>query len=221
MSNNQVFDALPEPKSRTAAVAEIIRQAILSGGLSAGDILVERKLSEQLGVSKTPVREALISLNHSGLVSFNPYRGVVVREVDETLVRTVYEMRELLEPYAIHESVPRHDESSIGNARRLLRNANEAGKERNWAKLSLINREFHRTLYERCSNELLISTLNGIQDQVALCAVTLWHRDPVWKQEILEHQAMLDAIINGSDTAKPVRDHIRNSADRLISSLSF
>lgn len=219
MSFTRTFEALPEPTSRTGAVAERLKQAILSGNLPAGELLVERTLSEQLGVSKTPVREALIALSHSGLVTFNSYRGAAVRSVDETLVRSVYEVRELVEPYAIQQAMLHHDTESTSAAKKLLHEATAAGEREDWATLSLINRSFHRVLYQRCPSQLLCSMLDGLQDQVALCAVTLWSRRPVWRDEAIEHETILEAVTDRSDTTEPVRNHIRNSAERLVSSL--
>ena len=72
--------ALP---SRTVAVLEAIKHAILTGELRPGQALVETDLAEVLGVSKTPVREALKTLAGAGLVTMNPYKGAAVRVVDD------------------------------------------------------------------------------------------------------------------------------------------
>src|SRR6266498_508820 len=89
--------ALP---SRTVAVLEAIKHAILAGELRPGQALVETDLAEVLGVSKTPVREALKTLAGAGLVIMNPYKGAAVRVVDDELARHVYDARLLLEPEA-------------------------------------------------------------------------------------------------------------------------
>src|SRR5690348_2731624 len=81
--------ALP---SRTEAVLESIKHSILTGELKPGQALVETDLAEQLGVSKTPVREALKTLAGSGLVVMSPYKGAAVREVDQAHARCVYDM---------------------------------------------------------------------------------------------------------------------------------
>ena len=79
--------ALP---SRTVAVLEAIKHAILSGELKPGRPLVETDLAEMLGVSKTPVREALKTLAGAGLVTMNPYKGAAVRVVDDEQARHIY-----------------------------------------------------------------------------------------------------------------------------------
>lgn len=89
--------ALP---SRSESVLEAIKHLILIGDLRPGAQLVEADLAERLGVSKTPVREALRTLAGSGLVTISPYKGVTVRTVDRELARAVYDMRLLIEPVA-------------------------------------------------------------------------------------------------------------------------
>src|SRR5215211_5972136 len=93
----------PVARATTASdlVADSIRAAILSGQLKPGETLVERRLAVQLGVSKTPVREALIALSTSGLVAVNPNRGVTVRRLTLDDIRKCYEVRLLLEPWAV------------------------------------------------------------------------------------------------------------------------
>src|SRR3984885_4846452 len=94
--------ALP---SRTIAVLEAIKHAILTGELRPGQPLVETDLAAVLGVSKTPVREALKTLAGAGLVTMHAYRGAVVRVVNDEQARHVYDLRLLLEPEALGRAV--------------------------------------------------------------------------------------------------------------------
>jgi DNA-binding GntR family transcriptional regulator len=97
----------PVVRATTTAdlVVASIREAILAGRLQPGETLVERRLAEQLGVSKTPVREALIFLSAAGLVTGSPNRGCVVREPDAEEIRQAYELRGLIEPWAVARTV--------------------------------------------------------------------------------------------------------------------
>ena len=103
--------ALP---SRTVAVLEAIKHAILTGELRPGQALVETDLAEVLGVSKTPVREALKTLAGAGLVTMNPYKGAAVRVVDDEQARHVYDARLLLEPEALARAVRLRGQASVG-----------------------------------------------------------------------------------------------------------
>src|ERR1700735_2203110 len=139
--------ALP---SRTVAVLEAIKHAILVGDPTPGRPLGETDLAAVLGVSKTPVREALKTLAGAGLVTMNPYKGAVVRVVDDEQARHVYDVRLLLEPEApARAPAAGHDWRA---AHAALARAEGASDQ---AERSQANRDFHRELYAGCGNPLL------------------------------------------------------------------
>src|SRR5262245_30049980 len=143
------------PASRTDFVLESIKAGILGGEFSPGQALVEAELAASLVVSKTPVREALKTLAGSGLVVMSPYKGASVRVVDAELVRAVYEVRTLMEPEALRHAVRRG--ARFADARDALAEATKTGEA---ARLSLINRRFHRAMYAGCGNPLMIRILD-------------------------------------------------------------
>jgi len=99
---NGATGAIP---SRTEAVLDAIKHAILAGELKPGRSLVETELAQLLGVSKTPVREALKTLAGAGLVTMSPYRGATVREIDLAAAAAIYDLRLLVEPEAVGRAV--------------------------------------------------------------------------------------------------------------------
>ena len=200
--------ALP---SRTVAVLEAIKHAILTGELKAGQALVETDLAEVLGVSKTPVREALKTLAGAGLVTMNPYKGAAVRVVDDEQARHVYDARLLLEPEALARAVASgHDWRP---AHQALARADGA---RDQAERSLANRDFHRELYAGCGNPLLVRMLDDLRDQTALVSAAAWRHEPdwlptpSWEHEAAEHRAVLQAAEDGDAqrAAGLLRGHI-------------
>jgi DNA-binding GntR family transcriptional regulator len=203
--------ALP---SRTVAVLEAIKHAILTGELRPGQALVETDLAEVLGVSKTPVREALKTLAGAGLVTMNPYKGAAVRVVDDELARHVYDARLLLEPEALARAVTRgHDWRPAHAALTLADHAPDQ------AERSLANRDFHRELYAGCGNPLLIKMLDDLRDQTALVSVAAWRHEPdwlldgttpSWEHEAAEHRTVLRAAEDGDaeHAAALLRGHI-------------
>jgi DNA-binding GntR family transcriptional regulator len=116
MTAEHVLQPVARSTTRTDLVTDSIRAAILSGRIRQGETLVERRLAEQLGVSKTPVREALIGLAATGLVIISPNRGVTVRVVGPDDLRKAYEIRLLLEPWAIGRAARTGD--PVGRAAR-------------------------------------------------------------------------------------------------------
>jgi DNA-binding GntR family transcriptional regulator len=209
--------ALP---SRTVAVLEAIKRAILAGELKPGQALVETDLAEVLGVSKTPVREALKTLAGAGLVTMSPYKGATVRVVDDEQARHVYDARLLVEPEALSRAVARgHDWRP---AHQALQRAGQAADQ---AERSLANRDFHHELYAGCGNPLLIRMLDDLRDQTALVSAAAWRHEPdwllqgatpSWEREAAEHRAMLQAAEDGDAerAAALLRGHITSFAAR-------
>jgi DNA-binding GntR family transcriptional regulator len=216
--------ALP---SRTVAVLEAITHAILTGELRPGQALVETDLAEVLGVSKTPVREALKTLAGAGLVTMNPYKGAAVRVVDAELARHVYDVRRLIEPEALARSVRLRGAGEAGgdwqHAHQALHRANHAPDQ---AERSLANRDFHRELYAGCGNPLLVKMLDDLRDQTALVSATAWRHEPdhaqipSWEREAAEHRSVLRAAEDGDAerAAALLRGHITSFAARNFTS---
>ncbi|HZC61730.1 MAG TPA: GntR family transcriptional regulator [Streptosporangiaceae bacterium] len=204
--------------SRTEAVLDAIKRAILAGELRPGQNLVETELAQLLGVSKTPVREALKTLAGAGLVTMSAYRGATVRAIDPASAAAIYDLRLLLEPEAVRRAVGRGaaEASPVqawASAHAALQ-ASDAATDQ--AQRSLANREFHRALYLACGNSLLVKTLDDLRDQTALVSALSWEQAPSWQQEAAEHQAILAAARRGAATeaAALLRAHIAGFADR-------
>ncbi|MCZ4125361.1 GntR family transcriptional regulator [Streptomyces sp. H39-S7] len=192
--------------SRTEAVLDAIKHAILTGELKPGQSLVETELAARLGVSKTPVREALKTLAGTGLVVMSPYKGASVREVGHALARSVYDMRLLLEPVAA-ERTTANPHGAWGEAQAALDRADRAA---DGAERSLANRDFHRTLYAGCGNPLLVHSLDELRDQTALVSSAAWAVRPSWEMEAREHRAILRAAQDGKPdlVGTLLREHI-------------
>jgi DNA-binding GntR family transcriptional regulator len=221
-------DTKPEPRpafltgaagalpSRTVAVLEAIKHAILTGELKPGRSLVETDLATVLGVSKTPVREALKTLAGAGLVTMHPYKGAVVRTLDDEQARHIYDLRLLLEPEALGRSVTAsHDWQPAHDA------LERADASKDQADRSLANRDFHHELYAGCGNPLLIRMLDDLRDQTALVSVSAWKQEqdpftPSWEHEAAEHRGILHAAQSGDagQAARLLTAHITSFVQR-------
>ncbi|WP_460047119.1 GntR family transcriptional regulator [Streptomyces sp. JCM 18897] len=189
------LDHVDPTANRTEQAASVIRRAILTGRLRPGQSLVESDIAAALGMSKTPIREALKTLVGSGLVTLSAYRGAKVRAMDTTAAAEVYDMRLLLEPEGVRRAV--RNGGDLAPARRSLDLAAEAGAAGDSAEMSLHNREFHSALYMACGNPILVRTLDELRDQAALVTVSAWRSAGGSCDEADEHEGILAAAMTG------------------------
>lgn len=160
------------------AIADALRRAILAGALPAGATLRQEALAAKFGVSRVPIREALLKLETDGLVVTHPRRGAVVTSIDASDLQEILEMRVSLESLALKLAIPRLqqadldaasgvlDEADAGLLRRAAGGKHAATQEfeARWGEL---NWEFHRALYQAADRPRLMDTIENLHLQFA------------------------------------------------------
>lgn len=192
-------------------IAAELRRQICNGELSRGTRMNQDKLAERFSTSITPVREALGMLQAEGVLVSEPHRGVRVATADLEQVKTVYLLRQLLEPYAMQRAMWRASPRDLHAATVLFQEMTaleEAGDPIGYNKA---NWKFHFAFYERCDDD-------GLRAEIAL----LWQRYPWDLLQVVEqrsttsqqeHGRMLEAAGVGDIEAVAVatREHLRTS----------
>jgi DNA-binding GntR family transcriptional regulator len=179
-------------RSRTAHeyVRQALRAAVFDGTLARGARLVQSELAEQLGVSTTPVREALRDLATEGLVVFDPHRGALVRTLDVAEVRELYELRMTLEPIMVHRVIERINMSQLSRADALQQQMELPCDISTWVEL---NRDFHAVFTEVDGNSRLAVILTGLRDSAAAyVGLSLDARPQQVAEANAEHAALLE-----------------------------
>jgi DNA-binding GntR family transcriptional regulator len=180
------------PRNRTAHeyVRETLRAAVLDGTLASGQRLAQTELAEQLGVSTTPVREALRDLATEGLVVFDPHRGALVRSLDIDAVRELYELRMTIEPLMVRRVVEAVTPEQLARAEELQRRMEGTADTATW---SALNRDFHAIFDEGQAGTRLASILGGLRDSAApYVTLSLAAGATHVQQANVEHAALLD-----------------------------
>jgi DNA-binding GntR family transcriptional regulator len=195
-----------------------LKQAITSIALRPGTPLVETEIARQLGVSTTPVREALRRLGQEGLVVLNRYRGAAVVEITQTDVREIYELRESLEPMATRLAVPVLTEADVAQMRQTIDRASYVIAQGEWGELSQLNRAFHGVLIDRCQNARLRRVLETLQDQNRMIALLTWEGRGYDEQEHAEHMAIFEAASarDADLAAERLRQHIARFGRQVV-----
>jgi DNA-binding GntR family transcriptional regulator len=198
----------PQTKtSRSRWVYESLRTAIQEGQYVRGDRIREEEVARSLGVSRTPVREALSRL-HTG--------GLVVAELSRSQIDELYAMREILEGSAARFAAQHASPSEIASLRHIARAFENAFGDS--AKLAQINRELHGAIYEAAHNRYLTRTLNELHDALALLPSTTFTVSGRPELAVGEHARIIDAIEKrDADAAESVaREHIRRAQEARL-----
>lgn len=161
---------LVAPPSMAQLASDAIRAMILGGELAPGDRLVEARLTEQLGVSRPPIREALKDLHHEGLVVSHPRRGMVVRELTRHDVYELVTLRDDLEAMALRLALPLADPDRLEPVRSALADFERAGEQGDGgATLVELGLRFHQAVVALAHHERLLATYRSLQLQMELC----------------------------------------------------
>jgi DNA-binding GntR family transcriptional regulator len=215
-----------ESLPRGEVAYRFIRSAIQGGHLEPGERLREIELAKQIGLSRTPIREALSRLETEGLVAHDATRGVVVAELDYSMVTELYYMREVLEGTAARLVAQHASDVEISILDDLCQQYEAAlGDE---AALTASNRRFHDTLYRCSHNRYLLNMVTVLHDALSLLGgsgTTLGNAERA-AETLREHREVVAAIrARDADAAeRALRSHIRAAQkvrmQKLIASAS-
>jgi DNA-binding GntR family transcriptional regulator len=147
-------------------VFTMLRQAILTGKLQPGDRLVERELAEQLGVSRTPVREALRKLELENLVTHIPRKGVVVSEISKRDVIEIFDIRASLEGLASNLAAQKATSEEIKKLNEMVQAMETAANNKDVDSLNEIHDQFHKQLIIIADSPRLKQMINSLSDYI-------------------------------------------------------
>jgi DNA-binding GntR family transcriptional regulator len=179
-------------QSRANFVYEAIRSAIQTGELGRGERVREEEVAEVLGVSRTPVREALRRLQASGLLEISHRRGLSVSIVGRRQVLELFDIREVLEGAAARFAAQHASESEILLLRRLL--SESLAVEEDPLKTTHLNRVFHHAIYDAAHNRYLLGSLGEVYDSMALLGKTTYVIKGRARSAHEEHVVIVEAI---------------------------
>jgi DNA-binding GntR family transcriptional regulator len=204
---------LRESKKENLAeeVLKKLQEAIISGELRPNERLVEKQLSQQYGVSRTPVHDAIVRLQLMGQVTLLDDGKAVVTEFSQRHMRDLFEIREALETMVVKLDCERADNEQLKQARRFLDLAAEAAARNDLEAFGKYNTGFHNILLESCENKKLISMVKTVRDQYYLGKLLRVISAEELRRIIRLHYEVIDAILarNEDKAQKSLRKIIR------------
>lgn len=196
-----------------------LRQEILANRLPPGTVLQEVALSESLGVSRGPIREALGRLATEGLVTVRPRRGAVVTSLSKDEFLEAYQVREALEILAIRLAVPRLTQEQLARLEQLVAEMGECAARADVDRFFEANAAFHGTLVEASGNRKLQDLYRQLVEQMGRYRTRSLALRGSLKRSIAEHKTILRAVSAGDAdrAAHLLSEHIRVPQRRLES----
>jgi len=200
-----------------------VRTAILSGGFAPGKRLMEVELAEMLGVSRTPVREALRKLEMEGFIDILPRKGAVVKVISTKDIQDLLEIRASLDELATRIACQKMTESDKKELKEVGEEFSEAVSNNDTISVIQTDIKFHDIIFASTQNEKLIQIINNLKEQIYRYRV-LYIRDKSYLRNIVkEHNEIVLSIMKGD--AKRAGEaaviHIQNQESALIKALKL
>lgn len=147
-------------------VFSAMRQAILTGELKPGERLMEQQLSQELGVSRTPIRGALRKLKEEGLVIMIPRKGAHVAQITEKHLSNVLEVRGVLEKRAVQWACEYITKNELIQLEKAYREFEIVTRKDDTSAIARADEAFHSVIYKAARNETLVAVLNNLSEQM-------------------------------------------------------
>jgi DNA-binding GntR family transcriptional regulator len=194
------LQAISQPKSLTQIAYEKLRESILNGEMRAGELYNEMAIAKQLGISRTPIREALLEMSNKGMVTFLPRRGVVVRSLSEEDVEELFELRQVLENHFIVKISAAPSNYDFSVLERNIQKQKTAALKSNVPDYLRFNGAFHGAMAEMCKNQRMMDIYAAIVDLIRLLALQSLQKPMRMQSRLIpQHEAMLQAIKSGDN----------------------
>lgn len=215
-AHNANREPLPRLSVRTFRkdVTEYLRAAILSGDFPPGSPLVERLISEETGVSRAPIREAMQRLEDEGLVVTIPYTGTYVAEVGNEQIEYMQELRYVLDLFAAEHALPKIDDEAIQKLNESLSEMSGMIENKQFNQFHEAHSAFHRVIYELAGNPLLLNFWHMMERLYQLHSQSKPMNYIKMNEMVPAHQRYIDVFVS-KDPARireEVIDHVRRYA---------
>ncbi len=212
---DNLFNEKKGNKSLTSMIFEKIREDILIGKYVSGEKIVEAKLAEEFGVSRTPVREALKQLELDGLVDNIPNRGVMVKGISKQDIDDIFTIRVAIEGIAVKWAIERMDDGDLEKLKEIFELMEFYTFKKDLDKIAELNTKFHEVIYNATKSRYLEHVLKDFQFFMKTTRYKSLRSPGRLDSALVEHREVLEAFIDKDiDRAvNAILRHVNNSRD--------
>ncbi len=214
------FAAIKQPESLAKMAYEAIRKSILSGQWKIGELYNEKAIAADLGISRTPVREALLELASQDLIIFLPRRGLMVNRFTRRDVDEIFEVRKAIEIAALEKITNAAPPFDLFEIEQSLLNQRKAVKYKDYEAFLEADRLFHTSFSELTNNRRLIAILENIRDMIHIMGAKALALEGRALEVIEEHQAIFEAVRRGNseEAHRAMAYHLDRSKEAVVES---
>ena len=220
--NTISFQPMMESRPIREIAYEVLKHAIITGEIPAGERIVETDYADRLHISRTPLREALRKLERDGLVEYVLRRGVVVRAFTIADVEEIYTIRNALEMLTLPAIIEKATAEDIESLRTQLREMDELIEAKDFDTLSPITRAFHRQLTAICGQNRILRVIEGQDEFITRFSAMAIRQEENLLEAHKEHYALVDFIekrdLEGFQAL--MEQHINRSKEMCLAALA-
>ncbi len=192
--NTISFQPMMESRPIREIAYEVLKHAIITGEIPAGERIVETDYADRLHISRTPLREALRKLERDGLVEYVLRRGVVVRAFTIADVEEIYTIRNALELLTLPAIIEKATEEDLASLRTQLREMDDLIAAKDYDALSPITRAFHRQMTAICGQNRILRVIEGQDEFITRFSAMAIRQEDRLMEAHMEHYALVDFI---------------------------
>ncbi len=199
-------------------VFNTLQEGIITGKYKAGDSLIETKLSSELGVSRTPVREAIKQLELEGLVQFTPNKGAIVKGISKQDIRDIYTIRMLIEGLAARWATEKITEDELRKLKEIVDLEEFYTSKGDAEQLIKLDNRFHEILFKASKSRPLMQTLSNFHHYLQKARASNMKRPERAQDTLKEHKNVLIALMekDADKAEKYATEHVKNACKNLV-----
>jgi DNA-binding GntR family transcriptional regulator len=215
--NNSTLTPVQGPVSLEKLAYDAIKAGILNFQLMPGETVVESELARQLGISKTPVRDALSRLEKEGFIQKTPYKGYTVALITKETVVEIFEIRAALEGVAARHAAEKFSEQDLATAQELLEKHRLALADQSIQRASQLNKQFHELILQKSGNQRLRQILSNLDEHLQRYRLLSNFQAGRIEKSVAEHNQIFEAIREkrAEDAETAARQHLLSVLEDL------
>jgi DNA-binding GntR family transcriptional regulator len=215
--------AVIKPLPLTKLAFEKLRNSILNGHLKAGEVYNEMKLARELGISRTPVREALLELSSHGLVTFLPRRGIMINYFTKRDFEEAFEFRTAIELAVMDKIIQHLDDLNLSNIDKILDSQQKAAEKGDTIAFLRADRAFHASLAKVAGNRRMVIAIENLRDIIHLMGFEALAKSGRNYEVLDEHREVVELLRKGQgeEAKEAMAHHLANSMHAVLNHHEF